>query len=160
MRALTSSQCFGVNLFAPLALDPALARQVLPKLLPERALATTDTVEDALEFTPLNGPKWLGERRQRDMPSTSAPAVPPRCHGRLGNIPRPCYAVLSLHSRQARAGTAICADPIMRDRAQQAGAFAAAVNGASTRTGKQESAGFCHAARTKRIHNSLCLSRI
>ena len=64
-RALTSSQCFGVNLFAPLALDRALARQVLPKLLPERALATTDAVEVALEFTPPNGPKWLGERRQQ-----------------------------------------------------------------------------------------------
>jgi hypothetical protein len=64
-RALTSSQCFGVNLFAPLALDRALARQVLPALLPKRRLAGTDTVEVVLEFTPQNGPRWLGERPQQ-----------------------------------------------------------------------------------------------
>jgi hypothetical protein len=64
-RALTSSQCFGVNLFAPLALDQALARQGLPTLLPRRALAATETVEVALEFTPQDGPKWLGERPQQ-----------------------------------------------------------------------------------------------
>jgi hypothetical protein len=64
-RALTSSQCFAVNLFAPLALDRALARQILPALLPERSLAATDEVEVALEFTPHDGPKWLGERPQQ-----------------------------------------------------------------------------------------------
>jgi hypothetical protein len=64
-RALTSSQCFGVNLFAPLALDQALARQVLRSLLPQRNLAASDTVEVDFEFTPENGPKWLGERRQQ-----------------------------------------------------------------------------------------------
>lgn len=60
-RALTSSQCFAVNLFAPLALDQALARQVLPAILPGRVLSDADTVEVALEFTPAQAPQWLGE---------------------------------------------------------------------------------------------------
>jgi hypothetical protein len=63
-RALTSSQCFAVNLFAPLAADPALAREVLLRLRPSRALATGDTVEVALEFTPAQAHQWLGERAQ------------------------------------------------------------------------------------------------
>jgi hypothetical protein len=37
----------------------------LPLILPERGLATTDAVEVALEFTPQDGPKWLGERPQQ-----------------------------------------------------------------------------------------------
>jgi hypothetical protein len=63
-RALTSSQCFAVNLFAPLVADPALAREVLAWLRPDRALATGDTVEVALEFTPPQAPARLGESRQ------------------------------------------------------------------------------------------------
>jgi hypothetical protein len=63
-RALTSSQCFAVNLFAPLAANPALARQVFARLRPGRTLAAGDTVEVALEFTPPMAPEWLGERRQ------------------------------------------------------------------------------------------------
>ena len=64
-RSLTSSQCFGINLFAPLALDRALAGQTLTSLLPHRGLAATDTVEVAFEFTPQDGPRWLGERPQQ-----------------------------------------------------------------------------------------------
>jgi hypothetical protein len=60
-RALTSSQCFAVNLFAPLAADPALARRVLARLRPDHLLAEADTVEVALEFTPSRAPGWLGE---------------------------------------------------------------------------------------------------
>ena len=63
-RALTSSQCFAVNLFAPLAADPTLARQVLLRLRPDRALAAGDSIEVALEFTPPEAPAWLGESRQ------------------------------------------------------------------------------------------------
>jgi hypothetical protein len=63
-RALTSSQCFAVNLFAPLAADPALACKVLLRLRPSRALATGDIVEVVLEFTPPQAPEWLGESRQ------------------------------------------------------------------------------------------------
>ena len=59
-RALTSSQCFAVNLFAPLAVDRALARRALLSLLPHRVLAATDTVEVALEFTPPNGAEVAG----------------------------------------------------------------------------------------------------
>jgi len=64
-RALTSSQCFGVNPFAPLALDRALARLVLRTLLPARRLAAADAVKVALEYTPQDGPGWLGERPQQ-----------------------------------------------------------------------------------------------
>jgi hypothetical protein len=63
-RALTSSQCFAVNLFAPLAADPALARRVLARLRPDHLLAEADTVEVALEFTPSRAPGWLGESGQ------------------------------------------------------------------------------------------------
>jgi hypothetical protein len=63
-RALTSSQCFAVNLFASLAADPVLARKVLARLRPARALPAGDTVEVALEFTPPQAPEWLGESRR------------------------------------------------------------------------------------------------
>jgi hypothetical protein len=62
-RALTSSQCFAVNLFAPLAADPVLALQVLARLRPDHVMEA-DTVEVALEFTPPQAPGWLGERGQ------------------------------------------------------------------------------------------------
>jgi hypothetical protein len=63
-RALTSSQCFAVNLFAPLAADPEAARRVLACLRPDRILSAAETVEMALEFTPPQARGWLGESRQ------------------------------------------------------------------------------------------------
>ena len=62
-RSLTSSQCFAVNLFAPLVDDPALAKQVFEGLFPHRIEAGT-TVEVALEFAPEETGKWLGESGQ------------------------------------------------------------------------------------------------
>ena len=63
-RALNSSQCFAVNLFAPLAEDSVLARKVLNGLLPERSLDCNDLVSICFEFTPSGSASWLGERRQ------------------------------------------------------------------------------------------------
>lgn len=63
-RALTSSQCFAVNLFGPLVRDPSLARAAFVALCPERPLSDTAQVEVRLEFTPEHGPEWLGEKGQ------------------------------------------------------------------------------------------------
>jgi len=63
-RALTSSQCFGVNLFGPLQGQPAHCRRLVERLLPHRALQADDTVGIRFEHTPLGAPEWLGERGQ------------------------------------------------------------------------------------------------
>lgn len=63
-RALNSSQCFAVNIFAPLAEDPARAHRALQALLPMRDLGSQDTVTVQFEFTPEGAPEWLGERGQ------------------------------------------------------------------------------------------------
>lgn len=62
--ALNSSQCFGVNLFAPLHEDPARARSVLRLLLPHRDIDPEDTVSVLFEHTPDGAAEWLGERGQ------------------------------------------------------------------------------------------------
>lgn len=51
-RALNSSQCFAVNVFAPLAEESARARRALQVLLPSRDLGPQDTVCVEFEFTP------------------------------------------------------------------------------------------------------------
>lgn len=63
-RALNSSQCFAVNIFAPLSDDAARARKALQSLLPTRALGLQDTVTVEFEFTPNGSPEWLGESGQ------------------------------------------------------------------------------------------------
>ena len=63
-RALTSSQCFAVNLFAPLAENSHVARSVFQKLVADRTLSTDDEISLAFEHTPDGGPNWLGERGQ------------------------------------------------------------------------------------------------
>lgn len=63
-RALTSSQCFAVNLFAPLVADPDLARASYRVLYPDRPLHPDDLVTVELEFTPEGAREWLGERGQ------------------------------------------------------------------------------------------------
>jgi len=63
-RALNSSQCFAVNLFAPLADDCARARRALQLLLPTRDVRPEDTVRVRFEFTPEGAPSWMGERQQ------------------------------------------------------------------------------------------------
>lgn len=63
-RALTSSQCFAVNMFGPLVKDPGLARRVLARLCPERPLPEDAEVVVRLEFTPDDAPTWLGEKGQ------------------------------------------------------------------------------------------------
>jgi hypothetical protein len=63
-RALNSSQCFAVNVFAPLAEEPTRARRALQVLLLNRNLGSQDTVCVEFEFTPEGAPEWLGERRQ------------------------------------------------------------------------------------------------
>lgn len=63
-RALNSSQCFGVNLFGPLAEKPILAKRVLETLLPHRTLEKDDVVTVLFEHTPKDAPEWLGERNQ------------------------------------------------------------------------------------------------
>lgn len=62
-RALNSSQCFGVNLFAPLATDKELARRAL-KHLSGRSIDDRDEVVVLFEFTPAGAAGWLGEARQ------------------------------------------------------------------------------------------------
>lgn len=63
-RALNSSQCFAVNVFAPLAEETARAPKALQVLLPNRGLVPQDTVGVEFEFTPEGAPAWLGERGQ------------------------------------------------------------------------------------------------
>lgn len=63
-RALNSSQCFGVNLFAPFAEKPSLAKRVLETLLPHRALKQDHQVSIFFEHTPQGAPEWLGEKNQ------------------------------------------------------------------------------------------------
>ena len=63
-RALNSSQCFGVNLFGPLAENPILAKRELEFLLPHRTLEKCDAVTICFEHTPQDAPEWLGETKQ------------------------------------------------------------------------------------------------
>lgn len=63
-RALNSSQCFGVNLFAPLAEDPGHARSFVNRLLPGRGIELRDMVKVYFEHTPDGAPGWLGESGQ------------------------------------------------------------------------------------------------
>lgn len=63
-RALNSSQCFAVNLFAPLKDDALCARKLLELLLPGRSLDDRDSVSVEFEFTPTGSAAWLGERGQ------------------------------------------------------------------------------------------------
>jgi len=63
-RALNSSQCFAVNLFAPLAIDQDLAKHVWPSISPNRPLQDNDTISVEFEYTPQGAAKWLGERGQ------------------------------------------------------------------------------------------------
>jgi hypothetical protein len=63
-RALNSSQCFAVNLFAPLKEHPTAAWDALARLLPGRELRPTDTVTVEFEHAPPGSASWLGERGQ------------------------------------------------------------------------------------------------
>jgi len=63
-RSLKSSQCFGLNLFGPLAEKPLLAKQVLGTLVPYRRIEKDDAVTVCFEHTPQNAPEWLGEKNQ------------------------------------------------------------------------------------------------
>jgi hypothetical protein len=63
-RALNSSQCFAVNVFAPLAEDSARARRTLQALLPRRDIRPEDDVSVRFEYTPGDAPAWMGEREQ------------------------------------------------------------------------------------------------
>lgn len=64
-RALNSSQCFAVNLFAPFIGNPELARAVYLRLLPDRALQVDDKITVELEYSPTQARGWLGERGQQ-----------------------------------------------------------------------------------------------
>ena len=61
-RALNSSQCFAVNIFAPLAEDGDLARRVWARVCPNWPLDAADTVTVEFEHTPRGTKEWLGER--------------------------------------------------------------------------------------------------
>lgn len=63
-RALNSSQCFAVNLFAPLADDPGAANRFLRRFHPSRSVAETDRVQVAFEDSPAGVAERLGERGQ------------------------------------------------------------------------------------------------
>lgn len=64
-RALNSSQCFAVNLFAPLIENYVLAKAVYMQLLPDRPLERDDEVAVELEYSPAQAREWLGERGQQ-----------------------------------------------------------------------------------------------
>ena len=55
-RALNSSQCFAVNLFAPLDEDPTLAKLVLERFAPELIHAADDRIRVQFEYTPKGAP--------------------------------------------------------------------------------------------------------
>ena len=65
VRALNSSQCFAVNVFAPMAEDGDLAKKVWARIYPQRSLDPTDNVTVEFEHTPEGADEWLGERRQQ-----------------------------------------------------------------------------------------------
>lgn len=64
VRALNSSQCFAVNLFATLAKDPSGANRFLRRMLPERGITPADDVVVKFEHSPSGVPERLGERGQ------------------------------------------------------------------------------------------------
>jgi hypothetical protein len=64
VRALNSSQCFAVNLFATLAKDPFSANRFLRSMLPERGITQADHVVVRFEHSPSGVPERLGERGQ------------------------------------------------------------------------------------------------
>jgi len=64
-RALNSSQCFAVNLFAPLAVDSELAKRIWPSFPPNHSLEDRDSISIVFEYSPDGGPEWLGERPQQ-----------------------------------------------------------------------------------------------
>jgi hypothetical protein len=64
-RAMNSSQCFAVNLFAPLADDGDLATQVFPDLFSTHPLEIGDSVQAEFEHTPVGARGWLGEQNQQ-----------------------------------------------------------------------------------------------
>jgi hypothetical protein len=63
-RSLTSSQCFAVNLFAPLDDDSAVAKAVMQRICPSRCDEVREAVTVKFEHTPKDAPEWLGEQRQ------------------------------------------------------------------------------------------------
>lgn len=63
-RSLNSSQCFAVNLFAPLAEDPELAKTVMRRIWPSRVAEALESVTIKFEHTPHGAPGWLGEQKQ------------------------------------------------------------------------------------------------
>jgi hypothetical protein len=63
-RALNSSQCFAVNLFATLAEDAPAANRFLRQMLPDRGITEADHVRVAFEQSPKGVPERLGERGQ------------------------------------------------------------------------------------------------
>jgi len=60
-RALNSSQAFAVNLFGPVASDAKLAASAFSRLFPKRGPLENAEVKVCLEYTPDDGPLWLGE---------------------------------------------------------------------------------------------------
>ena len=60
-RALNSSQCFAVNLFAPLAENTDLAKAVLGRFAPDLPQHPKDQVRAFFEYTPEGAHAWLGE---------------------------------------------------------------------------------------------------
>jgi hypothetical protein len=62
LASLISSQCFAVNLFAPLTEDSDRALAVLRALLPDRDLTSEDQVSVAFEQIPAGAAQWLGEK--------------------------------------------------------------------------------------------------
>ncbi len=65
VRALNSSQCFAVNVLAPLAEDGDLAKKVWARVYPYRPLDPADTVTVEFEHTPPCAHVWLGESGQQ-----------------------------------------------------------------------------------------------
>jgi|HubBroStandDraft_6_1064221.scaffolds.fasta_scaffold106347_2 hypothetical protein len=63
-RALNSSQCFAVNIFAPLADDSIRARRALQLLLPARNIRPEDRVSVRFEYIPDDAATWMGERER------------------------------------------------------------------------------------------------
>ena len=63
-RALNSSQCFAVNLFAALADDAPAANRFLRQMLPDRRITHDDAVRVVFEHSPKGVPERLGERGQ------------------------------------------------------------------------------------------------
>lgn len=82
-RALNSSQCFAVNLFAPLTSNQEALRLFLQQFIADQSLELEDEICLRFEHTPPGAPEWMGEAGQ---PTQTDAFFALRRHGRAAGF--------------------------------------------------------------------------